>query len=155
MFFFVNLGIPIIPGAKHAVLLTLLVGLERLSGQDRGTPSSAHDRCSTRGSNPSEELKLSLRRVLQRERKADREASVGGEVLNGHSTTLKPSVMGKDPHEVANALLVAYYALELRGVEEQDLVAVFERGAVSPHFQGWPAGPKGERWRDALFRGKK
>ena len=57
--------------------------------------------------------------------------------------------------EVANALLVAYYALELRGVEEQDRVAVFERGAVSPHFQGWPAGPKGERWRDALFRGKK
>ena len=56
---------------------------------------------------------------------------------------------------VADALLVAYYALELRGVEEQDRVAVFERGVVSPHFQGWPAGPKGERWRDALFREKR
>ena len=52
--------------------------------------------------------------------------------------------------EVADALLVAYYALRHRAPD-----AVFKRGAVSPHFQGWPAGPKGERWRDALFREKR
>ena len=51
-------------------------------------------------------------------------------------------------HDVADALMLAYYALR----KHADPDAVLERGAVSPHFQGWPAGPKGERWRDALFR---